>query len=521
VEGVKHFIERSDSYQRSQPFAVQQVTTEEGTSIYDYDANGRGVKRSTPGGTERGNMTARVENGVSWTHTYNAENRLASMTDGDTTWLFSYDGDGTLVGQLVTDNVTATHTAFFMGGGTEVISDGVTETVRKYYALAAPLAALGGAPLRYASSTFGMSDNGVMKYLISDHLGSTVAITDNTGNILAETRYMPFGEPRADVGSITQTDKTYTGQRDVPDTGLMDYRARMYSPWLGRFIQPDTIVPGAGNSQAWNRYSYVLNSPLTFIDPTGHDVDCSPWDSACRQIVNAEMTNNGNLGLNPDGGNTNSPVKRGGRINSGRSGGSGFLPPSDIPSFGESYMTGWENFGTGIDILLNPDSSINAKTFARNYVLLWGGAHYVGLVGIVGLGIGVGEIVGGAGTACATNAQCAQTVSSNGSNISNNISDPIITVIGRWNANKILAEKIGGNYLNISMKVWDSLSTAQQWERNKQWLQEAVIRGDVFRLASNISEATPGSGFEKELNYLINVVGYTISSNSNYLYPPP
>jgi len=67
------WAERVYSYQRSQPFAVQQVTTEEGTSTYDYDANGRGVKRSTPGGNERGNMTARMENGVSWTHTYNAD----------------------------------------------------------------------------------------------------------------------------------------------------------------------------------------------------------------------------------------------------------------------------------------------------------------------------------------------------------------------------------------------------------------------------------------------------------------
>jgi len=148
--------------------------------------------------------------------------------------------------------------------------------VRKYYSLAAPLVALGGAPLRYASHTFGMSDNGVMKYLISDHLGSTVAITDSTGNVLAETRYMPFGEPRADAGSLAGTDKTYTSQRDVPDTGWMDYRARNYSPWLGRFIQPDTIVPYANNSQMWNRYTYVGNNSINHIDPSGHR--CLPED---------------------------------------------------------------------------------------------------------------------------------------------------------------------------------------------------------------------------------------------------
>ena len=68
----------------------------------------------------------------------------------------------------------------------------------------------------------------------------------------------------------------YTNQRDYGkhslhgDFGLMDYNARFYSPCLGRFTQADSIVPDAGNPQAWNRYSYVLNSPLMYIDPSGH-----------------------------------------------------------------------------------------------------------------------------------------------------------------------------------------------------------------------------------------------------------
>jgi len=50
----------------------------------------------------------------------------------------------------------------------------------------------------------------------------------------------------------------------------MDYGARWYSQSLGRFIQPDTIIPDLTNSQAWNRYSYVLNSPILYVDPSGH-----------------------------------------------------------------------------------------------------------------------------------------------------------------------------------------------------------------------------------------------------------
>ncbi len=51
---------------------------------------------------------------------------------------------------------------------------------------------------------------------------------------------------------------------------LMDYVFRCYSPALCRFISADTIVPGAGNSQAYNRYMYVLGNPLGRTDPSGH-----------------------------------------------------------------------------------------------------------------------------------------------------------------------------------------------------------------------------------------------------------
>ncbi|HEY53273.1 MAG TPA: RHS repeat-associated core domain-containing protein [Caldilineae bacterium] len=51
--------------------------------------------------------------------------------------------------------------------------------------------------------------------------------------------------------------------------GLYFYNSRYYDPVLGRFISPDTIVPEPGNPQSLNRYSYVLNNPLRYTDPTG------------------------------------------------------------------------------------------------------------------------------------------------------------------------------------------------------------------------------------------------------------
>jgi RHS repeat-associated protein len=108
-------------------------------------------------------------------------------------------------------------------------------------------------------------------------------VMDDTGTKLSEQRYLPFGEVRTDVGTaITQTDFGYTGQRNYTYINLMDYRARFYSPYLARFLQADTIVPNPANSQSWNRYSYVRNSPIMYNDPTGHkeDGECGygGWD---------------------------------------------------------------------------------------------------------------------------------------------------------------------------------------------------------------------------------------------------
>src|SRR5919109_3203355 len=117
-----------------------------------------------------------------------------------------------------------------------------------------------------------MKDSGGFKYFLSDHIGSVSVVLSATGTILEQQRYLPFGGARAmpPYASVTSTDFTYTSQRHLPDTGLMDYKARFYSPALGRFIQPDTLIPGVANPQSWNRFSYVGNNPLRYTDPTGH-----------------------------------------------------------------------------------------------------------------------------------------------------------------------------------------------------------------------------------------------------------
>jgi RHS repeat-associated protein len=53
--------------------------------------------------------------------------------------------------------------------------------------------------------------------------------------------------------------------------GIYDFNARMYDPAIGRFLSADTIVPGAGDPQSFNRFAFVRNNPLKYVDPSGHE----------------------------------------------------------------------------------------------------------------------------------------------------------------------------------------------------------------------------------------------------------
>ena len=105
--------------------------------------------------------------------------------------------------------------------------------------------------------------------LRSSQFSSTNITLNASGQFVAELRYTAFGEVRF-ADRNTPTDYRYTGQLEQRDLGLYFYKARFYDPVLGRFISPDTIVPGAGNPQAFDRYAYTQNNPLNRIDPTGH-----------------------------------------------------------------------------------------------------------------------------------------------------------------------------------------------------------------------------------------------------------
>jgi RHS repeat-associated protein len=216
------------------------VTTLGTGESYTYDANG--------------NMITRVEGGLTYTQTFDAENRLITVVVSGQTTSFVYDGDGNLVKKI---NPGGSKTLYVAGIYEVDKSSGGTVTGTKtYYPVA-------GA-MRVGST---------LSYVLKDHLGSASVVTNTSGTIIGEDRFYPFGETRFTTGTM-QTDKLFTGQREMVGLGIYHYGVRFYSPKLGRFLSADTIVPGVYNPQNLNRFSYVRNNPLRYIDPTGHGVDC-------------------------------------------------------------------------------------------------------------------------------------------------------------------------------------------------------------------------------------------------------
>lgn len=117
----------------------------------------------------------------------------------------------------------------------------------------------------------------------TDHLGSTSLLSDEVGTAVpgSQARYLPFGGYRVEP-TAGLTDHGFTGHKHNDPLGLIYMRARFYVPGIGRFASADTIVPDPANPQSLNRFSYVGNNPLLYIDPSGH-TEC--MDADCNWIV--------------------------------------------------------------------------------------------------------------------------------------------------------------------------------------------------------------------------------------------
>ncbi|HEV8429596.1 MAG TPA: RHS repeat-associated core domain-containing protein [Pyrinomonadaceae bacterium] len=138
---------------------------------------------------------------------------------------------------------------------------------------------------------------GLIQWLVTDHLGTPRMIVDQTGILASVKRhdYLPFGEELfAGVGGRSSSlgymgddgvRQQFTAHDRDNETGLDYFNARFYASAQGRFVSPDSLLTSGRvlQPQSWNRYAYVLNKPLRLIDPSGL-VDCTPKNPCYGQI---------------------------------------------------------------------------------------------------------------------------------------------------------------------------------------------------------------------------------------------
>ena len=167
---------------------------------------------------------------------------------------YTYDGDDNLVMSVVNGVTT-----YYAASSYVVEVDGETTTVKKTY--------MAGSTSIAVRTILGEEDT--LNWVLGDHLGSASVTTTVDGTWYSELRFSAFGETRYSSG-ITPTDYRYTGQLEQADVNLYYYNARWYDPALGRFIQADTIVPEPGSLKSYDRFTYVDNNPMKYIDPSGH-----------------------------------------------------------------------------------------------------------------------------------------------------------------------------------------------------------------------------------------------------------
>lgn len=225
---------------------------------YQYDADNK-ITGMTDGSftyDENGSVTSKTYGPKTFTYTWNYENRLQEWTDGGQTVAYQYDGQRNRLA-TIRDGVTTRYVLDVGSTLPNVISEtdsNGNETASYIYGL--------GLIAR-------LDDKGT-QYYHYDPQGSTIALTDETGDVTDKYTYTPFGKLLNRAGE-TQNPFTFVGRYGLMDEGdgLCYVRARYYDSHVGRFLKKDLVHGSERDPRSLHRYIYVQNRPTGLVDLSG------------------------------------------------------------------------------------------------------------------------------------------------------------------------------------------------------------------------------------------------------------
>jgi RHS repeat-associated protein len=258
-DGTGNITSRTDvangatwTYDHSRKHAVLQAGS--GGIAYTYDANG--------------NVATRNGSTISWT----SYDHPSVINSGSESVQFSYNQDHLRWRAIYSGNA-GVETTYFVGGLLEkAITTGSNDYRHFIFANGTQVAV-------YSRTSAGTN---TLRYMREDHQGSVAAILNSDGTTYAKESFTAFGNRRSSCtwsGSPTNGNLTainaatrhgYTWHTALGEMGLNDMNGRIQDAVTGRFLSADPYVSSPGNTQAYNRYSYVMNNPLTYNDPSGY-----------------------------------------------------------------------------------------------------------------------------------------------------------------------------------------------------------------------------------------------------------
>ncbi|MBU7022370.1 MAG: exo-alpha-sialidase, partial [Theionarchaea archaeon] len=264
----------AETYQYDSLDRLTATLDQNGSLSYTYDSTGNRLSLndltysynamnellSTSDGTvftydDIGNLQSKNDGSDMWSYTYNGKNQLNQIEKNQQLISqYTYDGDGRRITKTEwVESVQEYQTLIYVYSGMEVIYEKNLDTDQD----AIYVFGRGG---RIAKKVGELTD-----YYHGDHLGSTRLITDESGDVITEASYEPFGESVLNGG---ENRYLYNG-KEKDSTDLYYYGARYYDPTIGRFISRDINPASPQNPQSFNRYVYCSNNPLKYVDPLG------------------------------------------------------------------------------------------------------------------------------------------------------------------------------------------------------------------------------------------------------------